>query len=111
MKGPVLANRIDSTNDFFTREEDRRRCARVSSRSTGTPISTLPLEVLNDIPESITILNGQVYVGDGSGRVNVVNPSNGAGTTLFATPNVGLVGLGDLNGSLLAVNDTPNSIL
>jgi hypothetical protein len=77
----------------------------------GTPVSTLPLQELSDIPESITVLNGQVYVGDGSGRVNVINPSNGAGTTLFATPNVGLVGLGNLSGTLLALNDTPDSIL
>ncbi len=79
--------------------------------TTGVFVSTLPLQVLNDIPESITILNGQVYVGDGSGRVNIVNLSTGTGTTLFSTPNVGLVGLGNLNGDLLAVNNTSSSIL
>ena len=79
--------------------------------TTGAFVSTLPLQVLNDIPESITILNGQVYVGDGAGRVNTVDLSTGTGTTLFSTPNVGLVGLGNLNGDLLAVNNTSSSIL
>jgi hypothetical protein len=77
---------------------------------TGTAGPTLGLSVLGDIPESLTILNGQVYVGDGSGRVNLINSSTGAGTQVFSTSNVGLVGLGTYNGTLLAVNNTPNVI-
>ncbi len=77
---------------------------------TGTAGPTLALSVLRDIPESLTILNGQLYVGDGSGSVNLINTSSGAGTPVFSTSNVGLIGLGTYSGTLLAVNDTLNVI-
>lgn len=76
----------------------------------GTAGPILGLSVLGDIPESLTVLNGQLYVGDGSGRVNLVSTVSGAGTPIFSTSNVGLVGLGDYQGNLLAVNNTPNKI-
>jgi hypothetical protein len=78
--------------------------------TTGTAGPTLALATLGDIPESVTILNGQVYVGDGSGRVNLINPSTGAGTPVFDTSNAGLSGLGSYNGTLLAVNNTPGTV-
>lgn len=71
---------------------------------TGAAGPTLPLPVLGDIPESITVLDGQVFVGDGSGRVSRINLSTGAATTVFNTPNVALTSLGNYNGGLLALN-------
>lgn len=72
---------------------------------TGTAGPTLALPVLGDIPESITVLDGQVYVGDGSGRVSLINPTTGAATTVFNTPNVALTSLGNYHGDLLALNE------
>jgi hypothetical protein len=71
---------------------------------TGTAGPTLALPVLGDIPESVTVLDGQIFVGDGSGRVSSIDPATGAATTVFNTPNVALSSLGNYNGTLLALN-------
>jgi hypothetical protein len=54
---------------------------------TGTPIGDLTLPVLGDIPESLTVLNGDLFVGDGSGRVSQIDPITGNVGYSFNTPS------------------------
>ena len=75
---------------------------------TGTAGPVLALPVLGDIPESITVLKGQIFVGDASGRVSRIAPATGAATTVFNTPNVALTSLGNYRGTLLALNKFGN---
>ena len=72
---------------------------------TGTAGPTLDLPVLTDIPVSLTVLNGQLFVGDDSGRASIINPSTGAATPVFSTPAVALTSLGNYKGTLLALNE------
>jgi hypothetical protein len=84
--------------------------------TTGSPIATLALPVLGDIPESLTVLNGQLFVGDGSGEVSRINPVTGSVLASFQTPNIALTSLGDYNGNLIAlpsisvVGPTPKTV-
>ena len=51
----------------------------------------------NDLPESLAVLNGQLFVSDGSGGVNLINLSSGVVASRSTTPGVGLTGLGILS--------------
>jgi hypothetical protein len=56
-----------------------------------------------DIAENLTVLNGNLYVTDGAGYVNLINLSNGSVASSFKAAPFGLNGIGSLNGNLLTL--------
>ena len=68
----------------------------------GGALGNLALPVLSDIPESVTVLNGKLFVGDGAGVVSQIDPSTGNVINFFQTPAFGLNSLGNYNGNLIA---------
>ena len=71
--------------------------------TSGTSVGTLATAGFGDIPESMTVLNGQLYVGDGAGKSNAIDLSTGNVASYFGTASFGLTWLGNYNGNLLAL--------
>ena len=80
--------------------------------TAGTVIQNDAISGTGDIPESLTILNGNLYVSDGAGHVNLMNLNTGGVTSYFDTGMFGLNGLSNLGGNLLAMHflDTAVSV-
>jgi hypothetical protein len=80
---------------------------------SGNSVGSFSFTGTGDIPESLTVLNGQLFVGDGAGRVNTIDLSTGTVSSYFSTPSVGLDSLGNYNGNLLTlegVGAVPNTV-
>jgi DNA-binding beta-propeller fold protein YncE len=71
--------------------------------TAGKEVGTLATAGFGDIPESMTVLNGQLFVGDGAGRVNRIDLSTGNVASYFTTASFGLDSLGNYNGNLLTL--------
>jgi hypothetical protein len=69
----------------------------------GLTSQTLAISGFNDLPENLTVLNGSLYVSDGSGAVNRIGLATGTAVSSFNIGAVGLNGLGSLNGNLLTL--------
>jgi hypothetical protein len=70
---------------------------------SGLTSQTLAISGLNDLPENLTVLNGNLYVSDGSGAVSRIDLATGTALSSFNIGAVGLNGLGSLNGNLLTL--------
>jgi hypothetical protein len=70
---------------------------------SGTTSQTLAISGFNDLPENLTVLNGSLYVSDGSGAVNRIDLATGTAVSSFNIGAFGLNGLGSLNGNLLTL--------
>ncbi|MBV9677666.1 MAG: hypothetical protein JO185_15110 [Acidobacteriaceae bacterium] len=77
---------------------------------TGDLLGTAQISGTNDIPESLTVLNGMLFVSDGSGTVSRVDLSTGRVNPVFNTGTVGLNGLGTFNGNLLTLNFSAHAV-
>lgn len=75
----------------------------ITYTKTGSILSTGQITGTGDIAESITVLNGDLFVGDDAGDVNRINLASGAVSSYFSTGMVGLEGLASLNGHLLTL--------
>lgn len=77
---------------------------------TGDLLGTAQISGTNDIPESLTVLNGMLFVSDGSGTVSRVDLSTGRVNPVFNTGTVGLNGLGTFNRNLLTLNFSAHAV-
>ena len=80
---------------------------------SGNSVGSFSFTGTGDIPESLTVLNGQLFVGDGAGRVNTIDLSTGTVSSYFSTTSFGLDSLGNYNGNLLTlegVGAVPNTV-
>jgi len=82
----------------------------VDYTKSGTAAATSATSGFFDLPENLTVLGGNLFVGDGSGRVNRMNLSTGAVASSFSVGAVGLNGLGTYNGNLLTLNFSSTAI-
>lgn len=76
----------------------------ISYTKAGVMLGTGQINGTDDLAEAMTVLNGDLFVSDGSGRVNLINLSSGAVVSSFGTNMVGLDGLGTLDANLIAVS-------
>jgi hypothetical protein len=79
---------------------------------SGTLSSSVQVSGTSDLEENLTVLNGNLYVSDGAGKVNLINLSTGSVSSSFQAAPFGLNGIGSLNGNLLtlAFNSTAVSV-
>jgi hypothetical protein len=82
----------------------------VDYTKSGTASATSATSGFFDLPENLTVLGGNLFVSDGSGRVNRMNLATGAVTSSFSVGAVGLNGLGTYNGNLLTLNFSSTAI-
>lgn len=82
----------------------------ITNSKSGVILSQGQITGTGDLAESMTILNGNLYVSDGAGRVNTIDLASGAVSSYFSTGMVGLQGLASLSGDLLALSFSSNAV-
>lgn len=82
----------------------------INYTKTGSILSTGQITGTGDLAESLTVLDGNLFVSDGAGRVNQINLASGAVSSYFSTGMVGLEGLGSLNGNLLTLSFSSTAV-
>lgn len=81
----------------------------------GSPTGSLLLAEglptgISGLAESLTFLNGALYVGDETGIINRIDPASGNVILHFGTAGYGLTSLGDYLGNLLALSFNSTSV-
>jgi hypothetical protein len=82
----------------------------ITYSKSGLILSQGQITGTGDLSESMTVLNGNLYVSDGAGRVNTIDLASGAVSSYFSTGMVGLDGLASLTGDLLALSFSSNAV-
>lgn len=77
---------------------------------SGTAVGTASILGTTDIAENLTVLNGQLFVSDGSGRVNRMDLSSGNVAFSFTTGMIGLNGIGNYGGNLLTLSFSAHAV-
>jgi hypothetical protein len=77
---------------------------------SGTFTGTAQIVGTTDIAENLTVLSGQLFVSDGSGRVNRIDLSSGIVASSFNTGMVGLNGIGSYGGNLLTLSFSAHAV-